>query len=80
MELPFGADLCWGHLQRVVVQRDELEMPQVPIAHGNVGNSVAGDVQTDERQLGQFCSRRVQIKRGRIGGSLVLNWEFDQHY
>lgn len=40
VDLPFGADLGWGHLQRVVVQRYGLEVPQVPVAHGNMGNAV----------------------------------------
>ena len=51
-----GADLSRRHLQRVVVQRDALEVPQVPVAQGHAGNAIAGHIEPDERELGYFCT------------------------
>lgn len=48
------ADLRGWHLQGVVVQRDALEMPQVAVAQGHVGNAVAGHIEPDKGQLGYF--------------------------
>lgn len=44
----FGADLCRRHLQRVVVQQDGLQVPEVPEAQGHVGNSVTGHIQPNK--------------------------------
>lgn len=49
-----GADLGGGRLQRVVVQRDALQVAQVAVAQGHAGNAVAGRVQADEGQLGDL--------------------------
>lgn len=51
-----GADLSRRHLQRVVVQRDALQVPQVAVAQRHVGDAVAGHVEPDERELGYFCA------------------------
>ena len=39
-----GADLRGRHLQRVVVQQDALEMPEVAVAQGHVRDAVAGHI------------------------------------
>lgn len=49
-----GADLCGRHLQRVVVQLDALQMPEVAVTQGHVGDAVAGDIEADEGELGYF--------------------------
>jgi len=46
-----GADLRRRHLQRVVVQQDALQVAQVAVAQGHVGNAVAGHVEPDEGKL-----------------------------
>lgn len=50
----FGADLCGWHLQRVAVQGDGLQMPEVAVTQRHVGDSVAGHVEPNERKLGYF--------------------------
>lgn len=54
MVFALGADLCRWHLQRVVVQCDALEMPEVAVTQGHVGNAVAGHIETDKGELGYF--------------------------
>lgn len=49
-----GADLRRRHLQRVVVQRDGLQMPKVAVAQGHVGNPVAGHIEANQGKLGYF--------------------------
>lgn len=46
-----GADLRRWHLQRVVVQQDALEVAQVAVAQGHVGNAVTGNIEPDEGEL-----------------------------
>lgn len=50
-----GADLGWGRLQWVVVQRDALQVAQAAVAQGYTRNAIAGRIQADEGQLGYFC-------------------------
>lgn len=52
----FGANLCRWHLQRVVVQQDGLQMPEVAEAQGHVGNTVTGHVEPNKRQFRYFCT------------------------
>ena len=49
-----GADLRGRHLQRVVVQQDALEMPEVAVAQGHVGDAVAGHIEPDQGELRYF--------------------------
>lgn len=49
-----GADLSRGHLQWVVVQRDALEVTQVSVAQGYMGNAIAGYIKPNKGQLGNF--------------------------
>lgn len=50
-----GADLRWWHLQWIAIQWDALQMPEVTVAQRQMGNSVAGDIEPNEGQLGYFC-------------------------
>lgn len=50
-----GANLRRRHLQRIVVQGDGLKVSQVAVAQGHVGNAVAGNIEPDKRELGDFC-------------------------
>lgn len=49
-----GTDVRGGHYERIVVQGDALEVAEVAVAQGYVGNAVAGDVEPDEGELGDF--------------------------
>lgn len=64
-----GADLRRWHLQRVVVQRDALEMPEVAVAQGHMGNAVAGHVEPDKGELGYFW----MVQKG---GNLLVTVSF----
>lgn len=44
VELPLGTDLGRRLLQGVVVQYNGLEVAQVAVAHGHVGDAVTGNV------------------------------------
>lgn len=46
--------LGWGELQRVVLQQNALEVPEVPEADRDARDTVAGEVQPHQGQLGQL--------------------------
>ena len=52
--LALGADLGGRQLQRVAVQQEALQVAQVAVAHGHVGDAVARQVQAHQRQLGDL--------------------------
>lgn len=45
-------------LHGVVVQYNVLQLPQLPVGRWDLRDLVAGEVQTDEREVGQLCGRR----------------------
>lgn len=53
-----GADLSRGHLQRVVVQRNALEMTQVSVTQGHMGNAIAGYIQPNKGQFRYFWNTK----------------------
>jgi len=73
MVFSLGADLRRGHLQRVVVQQDGLQVPQVAVAQGHMGNAVAGHIEPDQRELGYFWMvQKDGISQSHWGFKLVI--------
>lgn len=74
-----GADLRWWHLQWIAIQGDALQMPEVTIAQRQMGNSVAGDIEPNEGQLGYFCVGNREGKSQSLQAwSFVIQTDFIQ--
>lgn len=44
-----------GRLHRVVVEDNVLQLPEFPVSCGNLCDLIAGEVESDERKICQFC-------------------------
>lgn len=50
--------LSGRRLHRVVVEDDVLQLPELPVGCRDLCDLITGEVQSDERQVGQLCEDR----------------------
>lgn len=47
-------------LHRIIVEDDVLQLPELPVGCGNLCDLIAGEVESDERQVSQLCKQGWQ--------------------